>query len=191
MKQVYPRVIGTLLLFVLAAVSGGAQGADHLPKPARGEILVASGSTLDDSSAPVTLLIAALKSHPTARRFRVTWPYNVFRYFSSQVAIYDHSTGNIAVFSTGNHNTYSHFMFTGVKESLFPKILADHKNDPEGNVLGYLDNLDRYGHRRYDLAKPHKTQRHSQRQRKADIPAAVSPPPPTSRAMSCRALSKR
>lgn len=169
MKPICSKIIMTLLFFALTAAFGDAQEADNFPKPAPGEILVASGSPLEVPYAPVSLLIAALKSNPKANRFRVTWSYNAFHYSSDEAAIYDRSAGHLALFSASNKNDHNHLVFTGVKEGMFAKILARHKNDYEGNGWGYFDDLTKYGCHKYDLTAPHKVRHQPGRRRRASM----------------------
>ena len=39
---------------------------------------------------------------------------------------------------------------------MFPKIIARHWGNYQGNAWGYFDDLDKYGCRRYDLTARHK-----------------------------------
>lgn len=168
MRKVSLLLASTALIFLLMAVvlllpprlMGEPPAPSILsvtPTRIEGDLVnLRASASFDSPGVPLLVLIDALKAYPHAQRFRVSWSLLIFMNGMSTTILYNRRRHSVAVFSSGGGDVLGsyrdHVLFTHVREAVFTRISAAHKNDTEDmGAWSWFSDLPKYGCRKRDL----------------------------------------
>jgi len=168
MKKVSLLLTSTALIFLTMAVAlllpprsiGDPPAPSTLsrtPTRIEGDLVnLRASASFDSPGVPLLVLIDALNAYPNAQRFRVSWSMLIFMNNMNTTILYDRRRHSLLVFSYGGGDVLGsyrdHVLFTHVREAVFAKIPAAHKNDTEDmGAWSWFSDLPNYGCRKRDL----------------------------------------
>ncbi len=155
------------ITFVLLMLLAGGDKAGALPPATPSEPYASArvqgdlvnlrvNASFDAPGVPLLVLNDALKAYPHAQRFRVSWSQLIFMNSTNTTVLYDRRRHSVLIFSYGGGDVLGayrdHVLFTHVREAVFAKIPAAHKNDSEDmGAWSWFSDLPKYGCRKRDL----------------------------------------
>ena len=106
--------------------------------------------------------VEALRTHPKARRIRVSWSMFLGMNYLDSTALYDRRTHSVVFFGEGDGDLgefRDHVRFTNVSETAFARIAKarqDQDDNHQEDSWGDFDALPLHGCRKHDLDSWHK-----------------------------------